>query len=187
MGVQYETICNEVERVRGFIITDLDLVVNRDIGGNYLAASLITCACDALAHLKYGCLNNGEAFFAELLPDCWKPAAAGLYGAIRDGIVHSYETKTIVVGSRRLNVVISWRAKPHMHLSPSAEDIYVNVFELAQSLKRALVQFEADLKTNGNLRDTFYQAMRKDREYYVQQADRQSWDSALAQAPKAAS
>ena len=187
MGVQYETIRAEVERVRGDITTDLDLVVNRDIGGNYLAASLITCACDALAHLKFGRLNNGEAFFAELLPDCWKPAAAGLYGAIRDGIVHSYETKTIVVSLRRLNVVISWRAKPHMHLSPSATDIYVNVFQLAQDLKRALVQLETDLKAQGSLRDTFYQAMREHREYHVQQVDLRSWGSALAQAPKAAS
>jgi hypothetical protein len=184
MGVQYETIRQEVERVRNFITTDLDLVVNCNTGGNYLAASLMTCACDALAHLKHGRLNHGEAFFAELLPDCWKPVAAGLYGAVRDGIVHSYETKTIVVGSRRLNVVISWREKQHMHLSPSATDIYINVFQLAQDLKRALVRFEVDLKADQNLRDTFYGAMREQREYHVQQADRNRWDNALAQAPK---
>ncbi len=186
MGVRYETIRSEVERVRNFITTDLDLVVNQNIGGNYLAVSLITCACDAIAYLKYGRANQGELFFAELLPDRWKPIGRGLYDAIRNGLVHVYETKTIVIGSRRLNVVISWRAKPHMHLSPSSSDIYVNVFQLAQDLKRALAQFETDLKAQQNLRNTFYEAMRKDREYHVQQNDQQGWDSALAQAPRAA-
>ena len=187
MGVQYETIRAEVERVRDFVSTDLDLIVNRDTGGNYLAASLITCACDALAHLKDGRINYGETFFAELLPDSWKPVATGLYDAIRNGIVHSYETKTIVHGSQRLNVVISWRARPHMHLSLNATDIYVNVLQLAQDLKRVLLQFEADLKTQEHLRYTFYKAMKEQREYCVQKANRGAWDNALAQAPTAAS
>jgi hypothetical protein len=186
MGVQYETIRAEVERVRNFITTDLDLIVTQELGGNYLVASLITCACDALSYLKHGHANQGELFFAELLPDCWKPVAGGLYDAVRNGIVHLYEAKTIVVGSRRLNVVISWRARPHMHLSPSDTDIYVNVWELAQDLKRAIAQFETDLKAQENLRNTFYEAMRKDRELYVQSNERQKWASALAKAPKAA-
>jgi len=185
MGVQYEAIRCEVERVRGFITTDLDVIVNQDTGGNYLAASLITCACDAVSHLKYGRRNSGEAFFAEVLPDCWKPVARGIYGALRDGIVHTYETKTIVAGSRRLEIVISWRERPHMHLSQSGDHIYVNVYQLAQDLKRALLRFEADLKVHEGLRNTFYDAMQKDREYHVPRADWQAWDSALAQAPKA--
>jgi hypothetical protein len=186
MAVQYNTIRAEVDRVRDFITTDLDLIVKQDIGGNYLAASLITCACDALSYLKYGSANRGELFFAELLPDPWKPVADGLYDAIRNGLVHVYETKTIVVGSRHLNVVISWRAKPHMHLSPSGSDIYVNVLQLAQDLKIAILRFEADLKVQDRLRNVFYQAMRKDREFHVQPNTQQSWTDALAHAPKAA-
>jgi KaiC/GvpD/RAD55 family RecA-like ATPase len=73
-----------------------------------------------------------------------------------------------------------------MHLSPSDTDIYVNVWELAQDLKRAIAQFETDLKAQENLRNTFYEAMRKDRELYVQSNERQKWASALAKAPKAA-
>lgn len=186
MVVHYETIRVEVERLRNFISTDLELVVNQDSGGNYLAASLITCACDAMSYLKHGVANRGELFFGELLPDCWKPVAGGLYDAIRNGIVHTYETKIIVLGSRRLNVVISWRAKPHMHLSPSGEDIYVNVWQLAQDLKRAIGQFETDLKAKERLRNTFYESMRSGRELHVHQNDRDNWTAALAKAPKAA-
>lgn len=129
MGVQYETIRAEVERVRNFITTDLDLVVNQNIGGNYLAASLITCACDAIAYLKYGRPNHGELFFAELLAHSWKPAARGLYDAIRNGIVHVYDTKTIVLGSRRLNISLSWRTKRTcicLQLAPTSTSTFLN-------------------------------------------------------------
>src|SRR5262249_58756896 len=103
--------------------------------GNYLAASLITCACDAIANLKYGERYRGDLIFAELLPTFWTPVAKNVYRAVRDGIVHIYETKTVRIGSRRLNIVISWGAKPHLHLSPTGNDLYINVPRLAQDLK----------------------------------------------------
>lgn len=186
MGVQYETIRAEVERIRGFITTDLDLIVSQDIGGNYIAMSLMTCACDAISYLKYGHANQGELFFKELLPDCWKPVAHALYDAIRNGIVHSYETKTIVIGSRRMDIAVSWKAKSHLHISSSSTNIYFNVWQLAQDLKRAVAQFEMDLKEDENLRNTFYEVMRKDREIHIPPNDYQAWASALAQAPRAA-
>ncbi len=75
MAVAYETIRSEVERLRNYIIKDLDLLVNQDVGGNYLAASLITCACDAISYLKYGKHHRGNLVFSELLPDFWQPVA----------------------------------------------------------------------------------------------------------------
>ncbi len=130
MAVQYETIRTEVDRLRNYVTTDLDLIVNQNIGGNYLAASLITCACDAMSQLKHGQPNRGDLIFAELLPDQWKPVARSLYDAIRDGIVHLYETKTIVLGSTHLNLVISWKAKPHLHVSSTGNDLYINIRQL---------------------------------------------------------
>ncbi len=184
MAVEYETIRPEVERLGEFITTDLDLLVNKNMGGNYLAAAMITCACDAIAHLKYGESNRGWLFFKDLLPDNWKPVASGLYNAIRNGIVHVYDTKTIVIDSRRLSIVISWREKSHMYLSPSGTDVYVNVLQLARDLKSAITQFETELKSNESLRGTFYNAMTKDREFHVSRNDQKSWDNALANAPK---
>lgn len=186
MAVVYETIRPEVERLRNYVLNDLDLLVNQDAGGNYLAASLITCACDAISYLKYGRAHRGDIVFSELLPDFWKPVANTFYDAIRDGIVHIHETKTIVVGSKRLNVVISWKAKPHLHVSSTKADVYVNVRQLAKDLKSVITRFEEDLKSDTNLRETFYKSMQRDREIHVRQSDKAKWHDALSRAPKEA-
>ena len=93
MAVPYETIRAEVERLCNYVTHDLDRLIGQDVGGNYLAAALTTCACDAISYLKYGQRNRGDLFFTEILPDLWKPIAKTLYDAIRNGIVHTYETK----------------------------------------------------------------------------------------------
>jgi hypothetical protein len=133
--------------------------------------------------LKHGQPNRGDLIFAELLPALWSPVARNLYDAIRDGIVHVYETKTIVIGSRRLNIVISWGAKPHLHLSPTGNDVYINVPQLAEDLKNAIARFEAELKTDSNLRDTFYKSMQRDRELHPKQTELDKWNRVLSQAP----
>jgi hypothetical protein len=182
MPVPYETIRAEVERLCTCVTHDLDILITQEVGGNYLAAALITCACDALSYLKYGHRNRGDLFFTEILPDLWKPIAMTLYDAIRNGIIHTYETKTIILDSRRLDIGVSWRAKPHLHLSARGTEIYVNVSQLSQDLKAAIVQFEADLKVDANLRDTFFQAMRGEREINPVNAERRTWQQVLSQA-----
>jgi hypothetical protein len=184
MAVQYETIRAEFERLRDCVTTDLDLIIKQPTGGNYLAASLITCTCDAIAYLWYGQPNKGDLVFAHLLPDLWAPVARNLYDAIRDGVVHTYETKSIILGARRLNLVISWGAKPHLNFSPSNNDLYVNIQRLARSLKDELGRFEADLKANADVRDTFYKSMRRDRELYPTQTEAKRWEELLSQAPR---
>jgi hypothetical protein len=184
MAVPYETIKPEVERLRDFVTNDLDRLVSQDLGGNYLAAALITCACDAISFLKYGQRNRGDRVFAEILPDLWKPVAKTLYDAIRDGIVHVYDTKTIIVGSTHLNVVISWRAKPHLHVSATRTDVYVNIRQLSQDLKAAVAQFETDLKGEDNLRDIFYKSMRREREITPPPSEQHKWQDVLSRAPQ---
>jgi hypothetical protein len=186
MAVPYETIRAEVERLRDYVTHDLDLLIRQDVGGNYLAASLITCACDAIAYLKYGRRNRGDLFFTEILPDLWKPVAKTLYDAIRNGIVHTYETKTIILGSRRLDISVSWKAKPHLHLSARGTEVYVNVSQLSQDLKAAIAQFEADLKVDANLRDTFFKSMRCEREINPADSERRKWQQVLSQVPQEA-
>lgn len=184
MAVPYETIKPEVERLRDYVTNDLNRVVAQNVGGNYLAAALITCACDAISFLKYGQRNRGDLIFAEILPDLWKPVAKTLYDAIRDGIVHVYETKTIIIDSRRLNVVISWRAKPHLHVSATGADVYMNIRQLSQDLKAAVAQFETDLKCKAKLRDIFYKSMRREREITPPASEQHKWQDVLSQAPQ---
>ena len=158
----------------------------RDAGVNYLAAALMTCACDAISYLKHGKRNQGERVFAEIIPDPWKPVAGIVYSAIRDGIVHLYETKTIVLDLRRTDVVVSWRDKPHFHLSSTGTGLYVNIQRLAQDLKAAVVQFEEDLKATASLRETFYRSMRREREISPAGIDRQKWQDVLSRDPQEA-
>ena len=179
MAVPFDIIEPEVGRLRNFIVGDLDYLISQNTGGNYLAAALITCACDALSYLKHGDKNRGERFFAEVIPLEWKLLAPALYEAIRDGIVHSYDTKVICVGSRKVVVNISWGAMPHFHLSADRKTIHINIKNLAADFKDAIKRFEADLKDKPDLRETFEKAMRKSREISVQENARATWERYL--------
>jgi hypothetical protein len=87
MAVEYETIRGKLEQLRDFIIKDLTLLVQQETGGQYLAACLIACACEALSRLKYGVPYKGELFFSEMtLPEKWKPVAGSLYNAPRTAL-----------------------------------------------------------------------------------------------------
>src|SRR2546426_7151758 len=115
MAVEYEAIRGKYEQLRSFIINDLTLLVQQETGGNYLAACLIACACEALSRFKYGLPHKGELFFSEMtLTEKWKPVAESLYDALRNGIVHGYDTKFIIVASHRVEIVVSWKQHPHL-------------------------------------------------------------------------
>jgi hypothetical protein len=186
MAVAYETIRQEVERLRDYVGNDLNFLINQNAGVNYLAAALITCACDAISYLKYGRRNQGHLVFAEIVPDLWKPVAGTVYSAIRNGIIHVYETKIIVLGPRRLDIVVSWSHRPHFHVSSTGTDLYVNIQRLAQDLKAAVAQFEQDLKATASLRETFYLSMRREREITPADAERKKWQDVLSKAPQEA-
>lgn len=179
MAVPFETIKPEIDRLRDYIIGDLDYLVRQDTGGNYLAAALITCACDTLSYLKYGDKNRGERFFAEVIPVESKELARVLYEAVRDGVVHFYDTKTISIGSRKLIVNISWRAMPHFHLSQDRSTLHINIRDLATQFKDALDRFEAELKQRSDLRETFASSMSKSREVSVRENAQKAWNECL--------
>jgi hypothetical protein len=184
MAVEYEAIRTKFERVRNYVTRDLDLVTNQATGGNYLAASLITCTCDAIAYLKFGKPYRGDLFFEELLPHLWQPVSRDLYDAIRHGIVHAYDTKSIAIGDKKLDVAISWGAKPHLHLSAAGDALYINVQRLATDLKEALDRFETGLKNDANLRDAFFKSMHRARELYANPTKVGRWEELLAQTPR---
>lgn len=172
MAVPFESIQPELERLRNFVLGDLRNLIEQETGGNYLAAALIACACEPLSHMKYGVANRGELFFADLLPLECGPLAFPLYGAIRNGIVHLYDTQTIRFGSRKLEIVISWRKMPHLHLSPDRKFIYVNVKDLATALGVAMDRFESDLKKDKDLREICMRGIDEARELWVTDPER---------------
>ena len=49
MALPFDTIKPEIDRLRNFVIGDLNYLIKQDTGGNYLAAAIVTCACDTLS------------------------------------------------------------------------------------------------------------------------------------------
>jgi hypothetical protein len=155
MGVSYEDIKDDFERVQHYITNDLSILVSQDVGGNYLAAFLIACACETIAWYKYHNQLKGHLILKELLPVEWKPVAFSLYDAMRNGIGHRYETKTLKVEGKRLDICISWKEKPHLTFSPDKSAVYLNVKQMALQVHAIFGQYQNDLRNSPDLRVKF--------------------------------
>jgi len=78
VATSFKQIKPEFERLRAFVLNDLDRIVDRDVGGNYAAVALIVCGHDAIADLRDGRANAGQLPFADALPSAWRPVAPSL-------------------------------------------------------------------------------------------------------------
>ena len=181
MAIPFVQIEKEFDRLRRFLKADLDLILQPGMGGNYVSVTLITCACDALGWLHYGQKNGGAKFFSEkLLPQEWKEVGKTIYDAVRNGLVHSYETKDIMVNGSKIVVAISRKDRPHLTFSTDKKYLYLNVRQLAQDLERALCDYENQLKENEETRETFFKYMTKERELFVENPKEAAmWESLL--------
>lgn len=160
MDVSYDDIKEDFERVRHYITNDLTLMVRQDVGGNYLAAFLIACACETIAWYKYHKQHKGSVILKELLPVEWKPVAFSLYDAMRNGIAHRYETKTLKVGGTRLEIGISWKDKPHLTFASDKSAVYLNIKDMAVQVHALFGQYENDLRNSPDLRGKFREGSR---------------------------
>lgn len=185
MNVGYEDIKTHFEQLRKFILNDLRILVSQENGGNYITACLIACACEVLSWLRYGERNKGETFFANMmLPSQWQPVGQSLYGALRDGIVHGYDTMFIVVGSKRVEIVVSWRLYPHLTFGTGGAYIYLNVQKMAEDLKTALEKYESELKADSKLRGRYFETMKKMKNKWEKRPSHkelQTWNALLSQ------
>jgi hypothetical protein len=188
MAVDYEMIRPHFEELRNFILNDLQLLVSQKNGGNYITACLIACACEAMSWLRYGVPQKGELFFKEMmLPDKWKPVASSLYSALRDGIVHGYNTKTIIVGSRRGEIAVSWRNFSHLMVHKAGAYIYLNMQTMATDLKSALQKYEAELKADPKLRERYFEVITKMKNKWEKQPGPKELETWKALLPREAS
>ena len=180
MKIPYSRIKTRFERIRHFITNDLGLLANQPSGGNYLAAFMIACACETIAWFRYG-TNKGERIFADkLLPPTWQPVASSLYDAMRNGIAHRYETKTLCIGDKPLEIGISWKKKPHLRFSRNRKVVFLNIQTLAQLVFEMLDAYEQDLKAEASLRERFYQSMKGKWEQKPKGAELEAWKRILS-------
>jgi len=92
----------------------------------------------------------------------WRPVAPSLFDAIRNGIAHSFETKSIRIGDRLLDICISWRQQPHLHFSLDKKVLYLNIQTMAEQILDLLREYEESLVVDSQLRLQFSKAMRAD-------------------------
>jgi hypothetical protein len=160
------------------VLNDLDRITSQPEGGNYAAAAVIVCAYDALADLRDGARNAGNRPFRDTLPPRWKPVAASLYDALRNGLVHGYETQRILVDGRDIELAVAWQSGRHLTVADG--HVVLAVPDLADGLRQAFDLFEAALRMDAQLRDRFQQRFRRGRVREVHNpGERAAWRALL--------
>ncbi len=173
----FEHIEPAFTELRDFVLNDLNLIVSQLKGGNYAATALVSSTYEELARLQG---QEKHTAFEAQLPEQWRPVAKSLYGALRNGLIHHYDPKVIVVDERRIELAISWRNEPHLSLR--AGRLYLNVQQLAADLASAFENYERELRADPALRERLCDRVRKGREQNVpsQSREAEAWRVLLA-------
>jgi hypothetical protein len=165
----FDSIKEEFYELRDFILVDLRILLGSPAGGNYAAALLITTACEVVGPLRYE--NNGEREFFKnyLIPETWRPVAASVYDALRNGLAHSFATKTIMqINGSPVEIGVSWKDKPHFKYDATEATVYINVRELSEALERAFEAYENELANQSDLCDLFRKRRQRKRTVDIQ-------------------
>jgi hypothetical protein len=182
MAVEFADIDKDFDALRSFILNDLDQIVALKTGANYGATALITCGHETLAALRDPQAPK-HATFAESLPTVWQPVAQSLYDALRNGIVHGYATKRLIVNAHRIELSVSWRKERHLSLDAESGVLYLNVQQMATDLRDAFARYEDALRTDAAARRSFQSKRRKAREVQPQGEQKAAWLRLLGSAP----
>ena len=181
MSVAFAQIETEFNRLRSFLLNDVERILGLEPGVNYAAAAVIACGFEALADVRDGKSNAGEAPFAETLPRNWRPVAPSLFDALRNGIVHGYETQCIVANGETVQVVIAWRHAEH--LAWDAGRLVLNVRAMAAGLRERFAEYEDLLRKDAAARDRFLMRSGRDRERHVRGREAEAWAGLLRTRP----
>lgn len=183
-GVGFEHIEEDLRRLRDFVLEDLERIVAQEVGGNYAVATLVAIAYEELARLRHGRRGAGHEVFTETVPARWRAIGRSLYDALRNGLVHRYEVKLLMVGGEEVEVSISWRER--RHLSVEGARLYLDAERLVADLRRAFEHYEAALRAEPELRDRFVEQWGRERVREVRtRAETDAWRELLERAPDA--
>ena len=122
------------ERIRQHIKWDLEAIFTADHVGNFAAALLIAVGCEAVSRLLG---KRTDHYLTELLCRRGLPAelAADVAEALRNGLAHIYDTRYVESGALRIELVISWGAKPHLSKRTEPLGLFLNVRTMAGDLR----------------------------------------------------
>ena|SRR2546428_12057885 len=136
----------------------------------YTVALLICIASEALSKLL-GRRRDSSVFEKELLAKHGAPRAVAsiLFNAVRHGLTHFFDTKTLVIDGQEFVVVISWKKLSHLkvitgdwlHNGMSQPGICLNLHTLSEDLNGFMEHLEGRLRASPKLRREMAQRSRR--------------------------
>lgn len=173
--ISYSDIKVEFDQSLGFIRGDIRWLCDHNSGLNYTVALLVGCACEGMA--DGGAYPSKERAFAELLPDDdWKKLAKPLFDAVRNGLVHSFDTKHIPVGSELYQIVFNWGKADAVWIGKfngQMGALNIGTIRLGQGVCKMIDEFEARLKSEPAACQRFRNGLLRDREVVC---SKELWD-----------
>jgi hypothetical protein len=108
--------------------------------------------------------RRGEKVFAELLPAGeWQVLANRVYGALRDGLAHGFDTRHILVDGREHQIYLDVRGSGGIRITKNSRGIglHIGTRPLAEALCAKITDFEARLEHDEAARQRFMKARRR--------------------------
>jgi hypothetical protein len=156
-----EHIKQEFHESLGYIRQDLKWLIEHDSGLNYTIALLIGCGCEMLAACESDRNRLGEKVFADLLPPGeWQVLADRIYGAVRDGLAHGFDTKHLLVDGNEHQIYLSVRGDQEIRIIRNVRGVglCIGIRSLAEKLCDKIDKFEAILERDEDARHRFMKA-----------------------------
>lgn len=153
---------NAFTTLRNYLRNDISNILQLDSASpNYAVGLLICVASEALGKLL-GRKGDETVFVRDLLGKHKLPRRIGIdiFNAVRNGLAHFYDTKILVIEGRQVDVVLSWRDRPHLQVIERdwlgngriQPGLCLNVRTLWQDLDSFLASTEARLTRSQRLR-----------------------------------
>jgi hypothetical protein len=171
-------IKQEFAETLGYIRGDLRWLLDKDSGLNYTIGLLVGCGCEMLAACGTDGKRLGEKVFAELLPPGeWQILADRLYGALRDGLAHGFDTKHLSVEGQEHQIYLDSRGRQGFYIVNNARGVglHVGVRALAEQLCVRIDEFESLMAHDEDARERFMKSRQRTAELNTKEAE--AWGS----------
>ena len=162
--ISFADIKGEFDETLGYIRQDVRWLLDKDSGLNYTIALLVGCGCEALAACRGDAKRKGEIIFAELLPPgMLQVLASRLYGSLRNGLAHGFDTKHIFADGVEHQIYLNSRGLQVIEIVNNSRGIGISIGirSLAELLCAKITDFEALLRQDEGTRKRFWEARQR--------------------------
>jgi hypothetical protein len=159
--VSFADIKGEFDETLAYIRQDIKWLLDHNSGLNYTIGLLVGCGCEMLADCRGSTKARGEIVFGELLPSGELQVLANrLYGALRDGLAHGFDTKHLFVDGTEHQIHLDSRGPQGIAIVNNSRGIGLRICirSLAEALCAKITDFETLLQQDEETRKRFQKA-----------------------------